>query len=297
MDWLDNIAGAGYTSALLWTFAALILLVIVLVIIKLVRSLTSGTFVAGGRNRKTRLAVMDATAVDSNRRLVLVRRDDVEHLLLIGGPTDLLVERDIRLNQQRRPSLAGENNLDQPARPRPLEQQPAPRPAPAPRAAEPVARPMPQPGMAPGQPATAPSAPYAAPQPMAATPQPMAAAPQPVSPFSPQPVPPAAPQPMARPAPAPMPRPEPRIPLSTPPVPPVARQEPAPSAPAPQVPSPAPEPQLPSPEHDGIDESLLKELEVSFQEEEKRGHAAPEVSLDDEMARLLGELSNQNQKR
>ena len=91
--------------AILWTFAALVLLVIVLIIVKLIRSLTFGTFVAGGRNRKTRLAVMDATAVDSQRRLVLVRRDDIEHLLLIGGPTDVVVERDIRMSQPRRPAL------------------------------------------------------------------------------------------------------------------------------------------------------------------------------------------------
>ena len=58
MQWLDSVAGPGYAAALLWTFAALILLVIVLVIIRLVRNLTFGTFVAGGRNRKTRLAVM-----------------------------------------------------------------------------------------------------------------------------------------------------------------------------------------------------------------------------------------------
>ncbi|WP_244661726.1 flagellar biosynthetic protein FliO [Mesorhizobium huakuii] len=111
MQWLDSVAGPGYAAALLWTFAALILLVIVLVIIRLVRNLTFGTFVAGGRNRKTRLAVMDATAVDSHRRLVLVRRDDIEHLLLIGGPTDVVVERDIRLAAPRRPALTGDGGL------------------------------------------------------------------------------------------------------------------------------------------------------------------------------------------
>ena len=52
---------------------------------------------------------MDAAAVDSQRRLVLVRRDDVEHLILIGGPTDVVVERDIRLHGAvRRPAAAGE---------------------------------------------------------------------------------------------------------------------------------------------------------------------------------------------
>ncbi|TIY08409.1 MAG: hypothetical protein E5V16_18940, partial [Mesorhizobium sp.] len=125
MQWLDSVAGPGYTAAILWTFVALVLLVIILLIIKLVRNLTFGTFVAGGRNRKTRLAVMDATAVDSHRRLVLVRRDDIEHLLLIGGPTDVVVERDIRLSALRRPALTGDGGGHQPA-PRPRAPQPAP---------------------------------------------------------------------------------------------------------------------------------------------------------------------------
>ena len=42
-----------------------------------------------------RLAVTAAIALDGRRRLLLVRRDDVEHLLLIGGPADLVVESGI----------------------------------------------------------------------------------------------------------------------------------------------------------------------------------------------------------
>ena len=44
------------------------------------------------RGRMPRLAVIDAAAVDGRRRLVLVRRDNIEHLLMIGGPTDIVVE-------------------------------------------------------------------------------------------------------------------------------------------------------------------------------------------------------------
>ena len=44
------------------------------------------------RGRQPRLAVIDAAAVDSRRRLVLIRRDNVEHLLMIGGPSDVVVE-------------------------------------------------------------------------------------------------------------------------------------------------------------------------------------------------------------
>src|ERR1700745_4132318 len=47
------------------------------------------------RGRMPRLAVIDAAAVDGRRRLVLVRRDNVEHLLIIGGPTDIVVEPNI----------------------------------------------------------------------------------------------------------------------------------------------------------------------------------------------------------
>ena len=47
-DWFEGLGGPEFATAVAWTFAALILLVIVLVIIRLIRSLTFGTFVAGG---------------------------------------------------------------------------------------------------------------------------------------------------------------------------------------------------------------------------------------------------------
>jgi len=50
---------------------------------------------AAQRGRLPRLAVVDKAQVDSRRSLVIVRRDNVEHLLLIGGPTDVLVESNI----------------------------------------------------------------------------------------------------------------------------------------------------------------------------------------------------------
>jgi hypothetical protein len=39
--------------------------------------------------------VIDQATVDGRRRLVLIRRDNVEHLLIIGGPTDVVVEQNI----------------------------------------------------------------------------------------------------------------------------------------------------------------------------------------------------------
>jgi hypothetical protein len=53
-----------------------------------------------------RLAVVDAAAVDGRRRLVLIRRDNVEHLLMIGGRTDIVVEPNIVRAAAREPTLA-----------------------------------------------------------------------------------------------------------------------------------------------------------------------------------------------
>jgi flagellar protein FliO/FliZ len=50
---------------------------------------------AGGRGRQPRLAVIDAASVDGRRRLVLIRRDNVEHLIMIGGPSDVVIEPNI----------------------------------------------------------------------------------------------------------------------------------------------------------------------------------------------------------
>jgi hypothetical protein len=50
---------------------------------------------ASSRGRQPRLAVVDAASVDGRRRLILIRRDNVEHLLMIGGPTDVVVEPNI----------------------------------------------------------------------------------------------------------------------------------------------------------------------------------------------------------
>ena len=50
---------------------------------------------AAARGRQPRLAVIDSAAVDGRRKLVIIRRDNIEHLLMIGGPSDVVVETNI----------------------------------------------------------------------------------------------------------------------------------------------------------------------------------------------------------
>jgi flagellar protein FliO/FliZ len=62
--------------------------------------------------------VIDAAAVDGRRRLVLVRRDNVEHLLMIGGPTDIVVEPNIVRAMPGRDQMAQRSGVGAEPQPR-----------------------------------------------------------------------------------------------------------------------------------------------------------------------------------
>ncbi|TDH36048.1 hypothetical protein E2A64_12165 [Pseudohoeflea suaedae] len=87
---------SGQTANFLVAIVAVALGLLVLFgVMWFIRSRSNSTFIRGGKNRQPRLAVLDAAPVDTRRRLVLVRRDGVEHLILIGGPTDVVIESGI----------------------------------------------------------------------------------------------------------------------------------------------------------------------------------------------------------
>ena len=77
--------------------------------------------VPGGRTRQPRLGLVDAFSLDGQRQLVLVRRDNVEHLVMIGGPNDVLVESQINraLAPDREAKRARRAGAAAPARRRP----------------------------------------------------------------------------------------------------------------------------------------------------------------------------------
>ena len=43
-----------------------------------------------------RVEVLETKVIDANRKLVLMRCDDIEHLVMVGGPADVVVENDVR---------------------------------------------------------------------------------------------------------------------------------------------------------------------------------------------------------
>lgn len=73
--------------------AAVVLLILIVAFV--FRRMTKGGL-ATKRGRVARLDVLEAIAVDQRRRLVLLRRDNTEHLVLIGGNNDVVVEEGIQ---------------------------------------------------------------------------------------------------------------------------------------------------------------------------------------------------------
>ncbi|WP_275782861.1 flagellar biosynthetic protein FliO [Pararhizobium gei] len=88
----EEMVGSNGTRFVIAAGAVAIGLLCLVGVLWFLRNRPSSPFIRGGKNRQPRLAVLDAAAVDTRRRLVLVRRDDVEHLILIGGPTDVVIE-------------------------------------------------------------------------------------------------------------------------------------------------------------------------------------------------------------
>jgi flagellar protein FliO/FliZ len=54
-----------------------------------------------------RLEVVEQWNVDARRKLVLIRRDDVEHLIMTGGPVDVVIETGIGASGAARSSDQG----------------------------------------------------------------------------------------------------------------------------------------------------------------------------------------------
>jgi Flagellar biosynthesis protein, FliO len=279
-DWMKSIFGETLPQPLSYValFAAVIVGIVLLLWIA--KKLLGGTFVSGGRGRHLRLAVMDATPVDSRRRLVLVRRDDVEHLILIGGPTDVVVEQNIRLDGQRDTKpVAAPSTVAEPEPPRAVD---------ALRAREPAQPALQQPELR-QRPLTTPPAPYLPPRPVLAPPPPPTTRYAGASMPTPNPV---QPQPVQRPVFPPIVQ---TPPAQMPTAAPVLAGMAAAAVAVPEVLSVAPARQAETlrPTDNDIDEGLLADLTESMGFVDD---AAPEISLEKEMESLLGTLDPKNDR-
>jgi hypothetical protein len=282
-------------QALTFIFAFVAVLALIGVAAWLVRRFASNRLGANTqRGRMPRLAVIDAAAVDGRRRLVLVRRDNVEHLLMIGGPTDIVVEPNIVR------ATAARDALPQ----RPTGSDGPPRIAPLPDAnwndsddAFPHAEPqMPEPPPRPSRPAFAEEARRAAPPPMPVPErraEPMGFPPEPMGRPEPRLEPrearmePREPMPRNEPMPPRMPRGEPmmpRAPREAPKAPPMRAPAPERVIAAPPPPPPPP-PAPPPPSADQNLAEMAQRLEAALRRPAAPATEAPPVAPEPPPAR------------
>jgi hypothetical protein len=92
---MNGLFGVALPTAVNFVIAFVVVLLLIGAAAWLVRRLGATHTEAAARGRQPRLAVVDSAAVDGRRKLVIIRRDNVEHLLMIGGPTDVVVETSI----------------------------------------------------------------------------------------------------------------------------------------------------------------------------------------------------------
>ena len=75
---------------------ALVFVLALIGVIALVARRLGFGYAAPKRGKGRRLSVIEVATVDARRRLALLRRDDTEHLVLLGAGSELLIESGIR---------------------------------------------------------------------------------------------------------------------------------------------------------------------------------------------------------
>src|SRR5689334_2867722 len=95
---MDTLFGTELSTPIKFAIAFPIILALLVGFIYAVRRFGVGALggVVTTRGRQPRLGVTDVAMVgDGRRRLLLIRRDNVEHLIMTGGPSDIVIEQNI----------------------------------------------------------------------------------------------------------------------------------------------------------------------------------------------------------
>ncbi|MGF9761533.1 hypothetical protein AAII07_40710 [Microvirga sp. 0TCS3.31] len=97
---MSSLFGLEAPRAVQFAIAFAIILILLVLLGLVLRKVWGGRLIMpgsdrSGRSRQPRLGIVDVYDLDRQRQLLLLRRDNVEHLLLIGGPNDVVIETNI----------------------------------------------------------------------------------------------------------------------------------------------------------------------------------------------------------
>ncbi|MBK8908546.1 MAG: flagellar biosynthetic protein FliO [Rhodospirillales bacterium] len=91
-DFMDNVQLNDYLQ---YALALVFVLALIGLLAALAKRLGMGGATPRRRGRDRRLSVTEALALDGKRKLMLVRRDGVEHLIIVGPNSETVVEAGI----------------------------------------------------------------------------------------------------------------------------------------------------------------------------------------------------------
>ena len=95
MEYLQSLFSGEQGQGVQLVAISFALVICLILVFWIVRQINSAPTRKANKNRTPRLSITDSTRVDDKRYFVLIRRDNVEHLVLIGGGSDLVVESGI----------------------------------------------------------------------------------------------------------------------------------------------------------------------------------------------------------
>jgi flagellar protein FliO/FliZ len=108
MQFMTSLFGGSAGTLLNAAFALGIVLMLIVIGLWLLKLLSRAS-ARLGRDSEKRLVVVDSATVDGKRKVMIIRRDNVEHVIMTGGPQDLVIETGIAVPEpqpMRRPMAA-----------------------------------------------------------------------------------------------------------------------------------------------------------------------------------------------
>ncbi|WP_455475283.1 flagellar biosynthetic protein FliO [Bartonella sp. B17] len=90
--WLSSQIGTSAANIVISLVLFIIMIVAIFAIIVFLYRLNIKNFNINRKKCPSRLTICDTITIDRTRRLILIRHDNTEHLLLIGGQKDIIVE-------------------------------------------------------------------------------------------------------------------------------------------------------------------------------------------------------------
>jgi flagellar protein FliO/FliZ len=115
---VSSLFGIEASRAVQFAIAFAIILILLVLFGVVFRKLTGARLMMpnsdrGRGSRQPRLGIVDVYDLDRQRQLLLLRRDNVEHLLLIGGPNDVVIETNIvRVAGARIPAASNDTGME-----------------------------------------------------------------------------------------------------------------------------------------------------------------------------------------